>query len=142
MVDCEIEHIQSGQLICPRRVKHLNNILFSILQVYRRDSRKLPIGDPDVDWEETLYLNLIVHQLVYTVTLAVYSRTSHKDIQVLRRYSQKVYATPSRRKMDEKGDSEEITYPYVCFTVDNFDEIFDEVCTMLGANQKRYKSIV
>ena len=95
--------------------------------MYRRDSRKLPIGDPDVDWEETLYLNLIVHQLVYTVTLAVYSRTSHKDIQVLRRYSQKVYATPSRRKMDEKGDSEEMTYPYVCFTVDNFDEIFDEV---------------
>ena len=29
--------------------------------------------------------------------------------------------------MDEKGDSEEMTYPYVCFTVDNFDEIFDEV---------------
>ena len=80
-----------------------------------------------MDWEETLYLNLIVHQLVYTVTLAVYSRTSHKDIQVLRRYSQKVYATPSRRKMDGKGDSEEMTYPYVCFTVDNFDEIFDEV---------------
>ena len=70
-----------------------------------------------------------MHQLVYTVTLAVYSRTSHKDIQVLRRYSQKVYATPSRRKMDEKGDSEEMTYPFISFTVDNFDEIFDEVET-------------
>ena len=52
------------------------------LQVFRRDSRKLPIGDPDVDWEETIYLNLIVHHLSYKITLAVYSRTSHKDIQV------------------------------------------------------------
>ena len=34
---------------------------FSV-EVFRRDSRKLPIGDPDVDWEETIYLNLIVHQ--------------------------------------------------------------------------------
>ena len=35
---------------------------FSV-EVFRRDSRKLPIGDPDVDWEETIYLNLIVHQV-------------------------------------------------------------------------------
>ena len=102
------------------------------VDVFRRDSRKLPIGDPDVDWEETIYLNLIVHHLNYKITLAVYSRTSHKDIQVLRRYTQKVYATPSRRQMDGKGDYEEITYPYVCFTVDNFDEIFSEVCVRDG----------
>ena len=59
--------------------------LFDILlnfQVFRRDSRKLPIGDPDVDWEETIYLNLIVHQLEYTITLAICSRTSPKDLQV------------------------------------------------------------
>ena len=56
-------------------------------QVFRRDSRKLPIGDPDVDWEETIYLNLIVHHLTYKVTLAVYSRTSHKDIQVCTLYT-------------------------------------------------------
>ena len=59
--------------------------LFDILlnfQVFRHDSRKLPIGDPDVDWEETIYLNLIVHQLEYTITLAICSRTSPKDLQV------------------------------------------------------------
>lgn len=97
------------------------------VEVFRHDSRKLPIGDPDVDWEETIYLNLIAHQLDYTITLAVCSRTSPKDLQVLRRHSQKVYATPSRRKMDGKGDGEEITYPYVCFSIDNFDEAFDDV---------------
>lgn len=28
------------------------------IEVFRKDSKKLPIGDPDVDWEETVYLNL------------------------------------------------------------------------------------
>ena len=55
---------------------------YNFFKVFRRDSRKLPIGDPDVDWEETIYLNLIVHQLEYTITLAICSRTSPKDLQV------------------------------------------------------------
>ena len=54
--------------------------------MFRHDSRKLPIGDPDVDWEETIYLNLIVHQLEYTITLAICSRTSPKDLQVKRQF--------------------------------------------------------
>lgn len=85
-----------------------------------------------MDWEETIYLNLVVHQLEYTITIAVYSRTSRKDVQVLRRYSKKVYATPSRRKMDSKGDYEEMTYPNICFTVDNFDEAFGDVVVRDG----------
>lgn len=28
------------------------------IEVFRKDSKKLPIGDPEVDWEETVYLNL------------------------------------------------------------------------------------
>lgn len=38
-------------------------------------------------------------------------------------FSQRVYASPSRRRMDVKGDLEEITYPNICFMVDNFDEV-------------------
>ena len=57
--------------------------------MFRHDSRKLPIGDPDVDWEETIYLNLIVHQLEYTITLAICSRTSPKDLQVKRQFRNK-----------------------------------------------------
>ena len=52
--------------------------------------------------------------------------------QVLKRHTQKVYATPSRRKMDGKGDGEEITYPHICFTVDNFDDTFDDVIVRDG----------
>ena len=43
-----------------------------IFQVFRRDSRKLPIGDRDVDWEETIYLNLIVHQVFLFALLLLY----------------------------------------------------------------------
>lgn len=58
--------------------------------MFRKDSKKLPIGDPEVDWEETVYLNLVVHQFDYTLTLAVCTRTSPKELQVLRRHSLQV----------------------------------------------------
>ena len=29
--------------------------------------------------------------------------------------------------MDSKSECEEMTYPYVCFTVDNFDEAFSDI---------------
>ncbi|XP_068147093.1 uncharacterized protein [Drosophila tropicalis] len=114
------------------------------VEVFRKDSRKLPIGDPDVDWEETVYLNMVIHQFDYTLTLAICTRTSPKELQVLRRHSQRVYASPSRRKMDTKGEGEEITYPHICFMVDNFDEVFSDilvrdgemVCVELVANDK------
>lgn len=60
------------------------------MQVFRKDSKKLPVGDPEVEWEETVYLNLAVHQLEYTVTLAVCTRTSPRELQVLRRRSHTV----------------------------------------------------
>ncbi|XP_076235718.1 uncharacterized protein LOC143180076 isoform X2 [Calliopsis andreniformis] len=102
------------------------------VDVFRKDSKKLPIGDPDIDWEETVYLNLVVHQFDYTLTLAICTRTSPKELQVLRRHSQKVYASPSRRRMDAKGDIEEITYPHICFMVDNFDEVFCDILVRDG----------
>ncbi|XP_046672549.1 uncharacterized protein KIAA0930 homolog isoform X3 [Homalodisca vitripennis] len=102
------------------------------VEVYRKDSRKLPIGDPELDWEETVYLNLIIHQFDYTLTLAICTRTSPKQLQVLRRHSQKVYASPSRRRMDTKGEVEEMTYPHVCFMVDNFNEVFCDIMVRDG----------
>ena len=31
------------------------------------------------------------------------------------------------RRMDSKSDSEEMIYPHVCFSVDNFDEAFGDI---------------
>jgi hypothetical protein len=102
------------------------------VEVFRKDSRKLPIGDPDVDWEETVYLNLVIHQFDYYLTLAICTRTSPKELQILKRHSQRVYASPSRRKMDSKGEGEEMTYPHICFMVDNFDEVFQDILVRDG----------
>jgi Uncharacterized conserved protein (DUF2045) len=102
------------------------------IEVFRKESKKLPIGDPDVDWEETVYLNLVIHQFDYYLTLAICTRTSPKELQILKRHSQRVYASPSRRKMDSKGESEEITYPHICFMVDNFDEVFHDILVRDG----------
>ncbi|XP_050444389.1 uncharacterized protein KIAA0930 homolog [Adelges cooleyi] len=102
------------------------------MDVFRKDSKRLPVGDPDIVWEETVYLNLIIHEFDYTLTLAICTRTSPKELQVLHRHSQKVYASPSKRRMDTKGDLEEITYPYVCFMVDNFNEVFCDVLVRDG----------
>lgn len=65
------------------------------VEVFRKDSKKLPIGDPEVDWEETVYLNLVVHQFEYALTLGVCTRTSPKELQVVRRCSQRVSVTHS-----------------------------------------------
>ena len=38
-----------------------------------------------------------------------------------------MWASPSHRRMDSKSEGEEMTYPYVCFTVDNFEEAFSDI---------------
>lgn len=98
------------------------------IQVYRRDSKKLPaLVDRGIDWEETVYLNLILHQFEYTVTCAICTRTSEKDLQILKKFTQKVYPSPSRRRMDSKGTEEEIAYPNIFYSVDNFEEAFADI---------------
>ena len=44
-------------------------------------------------------------------------------MRILLFYFQKVYASPSKRQMDSKGTGEELTYPNIFFTVDNFEEV-------------------
>ncbi|KAM7292478.1 uncharacterized protein ISCGN_025636 [Ixodes scapularis] len=94
------------------------------VQVFRRASKKLPIADLEMHWEETVYLNLIMQQLEYTLTGAVCTRTSSQHLQVLRRKSQRVYASPSRHSMEDKGELEEMAYPDIFFAVDNYEEAF------------------
>ncbi|KAL1442479.1 hypothetical protein MTO96_030785 [Rhipicephalus appendiculatus] len=98
--------------------------LETTVQVFRRNSKKLPIADLDLHWEETVYLNLIVQQLEYTLTAAACLRTGNQHLQVLRRRSQRVYASPTRHSMEDKGDTEEVAYPDIFFAVDNYEEAF------------------
>lgn len=69
------KHVKTSSRYLPKFETEVN--------VFRKDSKKLPIGDPDIDWEETVYLNLVVHQFDYTLTLATCTRTSPKELQVI-----------------------------------------------------------
>ncbi|XP_062582134.1 uncharacterized protein KIAA0930 homolog [Saccostrea cucullata] len=103
------------------------------IEVYRRDSKTLPsLEDKTIDWEETVYMNIISHQLVYTATCAVCTRTSEQHLQILKKFSQRVYPSPSKRRMDDKGTEEELTYPNIYFTVDNFEEAFGDIMVRDG----------
>ncbi|XP_020625183.1 uncharacterized protein KIAA0930 homolog isoform X2 [Orbicella faveolata] len=117
----------------------------SKIAVFRKDSKVLPsLGDPSIDWEESVYLNLILHQFEYTLTCAICTKPQEKEMRVLSRISQKVYASPNRRRMDSKGISAEISYPNIFFILDNFEETFRDfslqenemVCVELVAKDK------
>ncbi|CAH8578641.1 unnamed protein product [Schistosoma curassoni] len=93
------------------------------LSVFRRNSSNLPkLTDDYVDWEETVYLNLLMQYFVYVVTVAVCTRTGPQEWQILKKFSQTVYASPSHRQMNMKGSYEEIVYPDLYFTIDNYEE--------------------
>lgn len=97
----------------------------SVLQVHRKNSPKLPTVDtPLIDWEETIYLNLLMQFFVYVVTVAVCTRTGPQELQILHKFSETVYASPSRRHMDSKADSGEFAYPDLFFHVENYEEVF------------------
>ncbi|XP_064601842.1 uncharacterized protein KIAA0930-like [Liolophura sinensis] len=98
------------------------------IEVYRRqDAKKPELTDSTVNWEETVYLNIILHQFEYTATVAICTRTSLKELQILKKFTQRVYPSPSKRRMDSKGTEEEMAYPNIYFAVDNFEEIFSEI---------------
>ncbi|OUC42533.1 hypothetical protein D917_00287, partial [Trichinella nativa] len=71
--------------------------------------------------------NTVFFEVEYVLTCAVCTRTSPQNLQILKKYSQRVYASPSRHRMDSKGESEEFTYPNICFPVDNFEQVFKEI---------------
>ncbi|KAF5398537.1 hypothetical protein PHET_08012 [Paragonimus heterotremus] len=95
------------------------------LMVLRRNSPKVPKADDmSIDWEETVYLNLLMQYFVYVVTVAVCTRTGLLELEILKKFSETVYASPNRRRMDSKGNREEVVYPNLFFSLENYDEIF------------------
>nr|AAW25254.1 SJCHGC06789 protein [Schistosoma japonicum] len=97
------------------------------LSVFRRNSSNLPkLTDDYIDWEETVYLNLLMQYFVYVVTIAVCTRTGPQEWQILKKFSHTVYSSPSHRQMNVKGSYEQIAYPDLYFTIDNYEEAFAE----------------
>lgn len=118
------------------------------IDVFRKDSKKLPIGNMDIDWEETLYLNLIMHSFEYELTCAIVSRTGSQTIQILNKKAQRVYASPSQRCMSGKAAEEKISYPDIYYSVDNYEDTLSRLilkdgesfCIELVAIDKKTRS--
>ncbi|CAD6187573.1 unnamed protein product [Caenorhabditis auriculariae] len=105
----------------------------SLIQVFRRHSKNQPAPcDESYNWEETFCLNFIMQQLDFFVTCAVCTKTGPQNLQIIRKNRQRVFPSPSRRRMDSKGESEEITYPKLYFAIDGFDEVFQDVVVRDG----------
>ena len=59
-------------------------MLQPLVEVYRRDSKRLPaLDEPTIDWEETVYLNVILHQVLcisgFLLLLMLY------DLEIMKR---------------------------------------------------------
>ncbi|CAK8693950.1 unnamed protein product [Clavelina lepadiformis] len=106
----------------------------SEVEVHRRESTRAPgLGDPGYDWTETVYLNLILQQLDYTLTCAICTKVGTKqDVVVHKKVSKQVYASPSRHDMEEKGKAAEMSYPNIFFSIDSFDEVWTDMALNEG----------
>eukprot|EP00045_Choanoeca_perplexa_P007358 m.66166 g.66166 ORF g.66166 m.66166 type:complete len:444 (+) comp14042_c0_seq1:101-1432(+) len=98
------------------------------LKVYRKGAAKpLPVlRDLGISWEQTVCLNTIMQHVTYTLTVALCSTSAAGRLKPLKFWSKQLYASPSYRAMDSKSTGDVITYPDLYFTVDSFDEAFDE----------------
>lgn len=59
--------------------------ILSAVSIRSDESTAFRLGDPHINWEESVYLNLILHGLQYTLTCAVCCRLPTQDLKVLRK---------------------------------------------------------
>jgi len=103
------------------------------VKVFRKTSPNLPgLGDPHVNWEESVYLNMIMHDLTYTLTCAICVRLPTQDLKVLSKTTLNVHASHHMRRMDSKGESSDLSYPNIFFLIDSYDEVFESLSVQEG----------
>eukprot|EP01135_Chromosphaera_perkinsii_P003486 Nk52_evm12s245 gene=Nk52_evmTU12s245 len=86
-----------------------------------------------VDWEKTVYLNILLHEFDYRVTVAhCTARTKSERMKGISKTVTKVYPSPSRQRMDVKGTHTEFTYPFIYFALEDFENIFKDIVVSPG----------
>ncbi|KAL5962817.1 hypothetical protein TSMEX_009474 [Taenia solium] len=63
-------------------------------------------------------------KFVYVITLGICTRSGAQEMEILKKKSLIVYASPSYRPMVSKGTQETIVYPHIVFPIDNFEDAF------------------
>jgi hypothetical protein len=101
------------------------------IEVLRRDSLTLPRGDdPSILWDETFYLNFLLHEVEYNLTFcSLMSGSSSVPVscRIMKKVCQQVYLTYTERRMDKKDHKSIIAYPNLMFYIDNFEEVFNGI---------------
>ncbi|XP_057289639.1 uncharacterized protein KIAA0930 homolog isoform X1 [Hydractinia symbiolongicarpus] len=70
------------------------------VKVFRKTSKSLPgLGDPHINWEESVYLNMIMHDLDYKLTCAICARLPNQDLKVLSKKTLNVHASHHMRRL-------------------------------------------
>lgn len=92
----------------------------------RKFSPNLPLHAA-INWEETLFLNIILQKLEYSVLYSICTRTSRKHYQVLSKQKLKVFATPSSHSVLFKESIEQYSYPLINFYIENFEDVSTEM---------------
>jgi len=110
--------------------------------VHRQLSKTAPgLGDPNIDWHETVFLNMVLHQLDYQLVMGICTKENDSTPLIMHASkSMKVFPSPSHHQMQSKGEATTLTYPNIFFTVDNFEDEWSEM--QLSKNQKVCVEIV
>ncbi|KAJ2742249.1 hypothetical protein GGI20_004618 [Coemansia sp. BCRC 34301] len=102
----------------------------------------LPHISEVIMWKETFLLNLIV-QMPCKLTVAVCKRRSKQGgaqqrggMSVVRRHvSKRVYALPSKSRMDRPKDNAcppECSWPYIYYVIDDYEDMFEDMFIKKG----------
>jgi len=104
------------------------------LLVLRRDSPYVPPPtDPCINWEDTVCLNAVLHRFVYKLAVAIGERPAPgAPLNLLNKVTKRVYASPSKRRMDSKEGQTQVTYPMIYFAIDDFEHIYADLLVRPG----------
>lgn len=91
----------------------------------------MPPLDDLIDWKETLLLNLIT-QLVTFLSVSICQKPTGSDTApanmiVQRQIVKRVYAAPNRTQLESKGLPYETCYPFIFFTIEDFEDVFGNI---------------
>ncbi|KAG0046615.1 hypothetical protein BGZ83_008222 [Gryganskiella cystojenkinii] len=116
---------------------HLHQQQYQQQFIEEQEQRLLtPAQEAVVLWKDTFFLNVIV-QLQCKLTVAVCSRVAETDPETgmvktsmtctRKHVSKRVYASPTKSRMDVKEESVECSWPLIYYVVDDFEDMFEQL---------------
>jgi len=156
------EHFYSAEVLDSNKVQHQDDCLYFVRKmssispqttkklvkgssedeaskrffVRRKDAKGLlpPKGDTSIQWQETFFLNVLLHKYEYSLESSVRRKyvnpqTKRQTLKVIKKKGRRVWALPNKIRMDirEKVEEIEYTYPLLYFAIDDFSEAWKDI---------------